>query len=59
MRWTDLSQGLLAAIIVEANAKASDSGANNSVKGYLTFLLFSVAGLACQFCRAFYVTDSY
>ncbi|KAJ3855614.1 glycosyltransferase family 2 protein [Lentinula lateritia] len=45
LAWT-LSNGLLAAIIVEANAKASDSGANNSVKGYLTFLLFSVAGLA-------------
>jgi len=45
LAWT-LSNGLLAAIVVEANANAATEGANKSVKGYLTFLLFSVAGLA-------------
>jgi chitin synthase len=45
LAWT-LSNGLLAAIIVEANDSAATVGANKSVKGYLTFLLFSVAGLA-------------
>lgn len=36
---------------MEANANAATEGANKSVKGYLTFLLFSVAGLACQSFR--------
>ncbi|THU77602.1 glycosyltransferase family 2 protein [Dendrothele bispora CBS 962.96] len=45
LAWT-LSNGLLAAAIVSANDKAKESGANNSVKGYMAFLLFSVAGLA-------------
>ncbi|EEB87911.1 hypothetical protein MPER_14531, partial [Moniliophthora perniciosa FA553] len=34
------------AVIVQANGKAEDQGAQNSVKGYMAFLLFSVAGLA-------------
>ncbi|KAK7455190.1 Chitin synthase 4 [Stygiomarasmius scandens] len=45
LAWT-LSNGLLAAAVVSANAKAQESGANKSVQGYMTFLLYSVAGLA-------------
>ncbi|KAK0183781.1 glycosyltransferase family 2 protein [Armillaria mellea] len=45
LAWT-LSNALLGAAIVTANNKASDSGAANSVKGYMSFLLFSVAALA-------------
>ncbi|KAF9269343.1 glycosyltransferase family 2 protein [Marasmius fiardii PR-910] len=44
LAWT-LSNALLGAVIVQANGKP-DQGAQNSVKGYMTFLLFSVAGLA-------------
>ncbi|ESK82202.1 chitin synthase [Moniliophthora roreri MCA 2997] len=45
LAWT-LSNALLAAVIVQANGKAEDQGAQNSVKGYMAFLLFSVAALA-------------
>jgi chitin synthase len=45
LAWT-LSNALLAAIIVTANGKASDVGAQRSVNGYMAFLLYSVAGLA-------------
>ncbi|THH31616.1 hypothetical protein EUX98_g2593 [Antrodiella citrinella] len=45
LAWT-LSNGLLAAIIVSATGKASDKGADNTVNGYMAFILFSVAGLA-------------
>ncbi|KIY66737.1 glycosyltransferase family 2 protein [Cylindrobasidium torrendii FP15055 ss-10] len=45
LAWT-LSNALLGAAIVSANGKAEDQGAENSVKGYMAFLLFSVAGLA-------------
>lgn len=45
LAWT-LSNGLLAAAVVSATSKAQDSGAAASVKGYMTFLLYSVAGLA-------------
>ncbi|KAJ8092782.1 Chitin synthase, class 8 [Marasmius tenuissimus] len=45
LAWT-LSNALLGAVIVQANGKAEDQGAQNSVKGYMSFLLFSVAGLA-------------
>lgn len=31
-----------------ATGKASDRGANKTVNGYMAFLLFSVAGLACE-----------
>jgi len=41
-----LSNGLLAAAIVSTNSKASSSGANNAVNGYMAFLLYSVAILA-------------
>ena len=47
LAWT-LSNALLGAAIVQANGKAEDQGAQNSVKGYMAFLLFSVAGLACE-----------
>ena len=33
------------------NAKASTGGANNAVNGYMAFLLYSVAILACEFLR--------
>jgi len=52
LAWT-LSNGLLAAAVVFANAKAGESGANKSVQGYMTFLLYSVAGLACEFFSCF------
>ncbi|KAF5366053.1 hypothetical protein D9758_006603 [Tetrapyrgos nigripes] len=45
LAWT-LSNGLLAAAVVSATSKAQDSSAGNAVKGYMTFLLYSVAGLA-------------
>ena len=48
LAWT-LSNALLAAIIITATGKTQDQGAQNSVKGYMAFLLFSVAGLACAY----------
>ncbi|KAL0960546.1 hypothetical protein HGRIS_005585 [Hohenbuehelia grisea] len=45
LAWT-LTNALLGAAIVTANGKASDQGAQKSVRGYMAFLLFSVAGLA-------------
>lgn len=42
LAWT-LSNGLLAAVIVTATAKAN---AHSAVSGYMAFVLFSVAGLA-------------
>jgi len=41
-----LTNGLLGAAITSTNSKASLGGANNAVKGYMSFLLASVAGLA-------------
>jgi len=31
------------------NARGSTGGANKAVNGYMSFLLYSVAGLACEF----------
>jgi len=46
-----LSNGLLAAIVVEATGSASSKGASSTVNGYMAFVLFSVAGLAfIRFC---------
>lgn len=45
LAWT-LSNALLGAVIVSTAAKASNSGANAAVNGYMAFILFSVAGLA-------------
>jgi len=42
-----LTNSLLAATITTTNAKASTAGANAAVAGYMTFLLYSVALLAC------------
>ncbi|OBZ71085.1 Chitin synthase 4 [Grifola frondosa] len=47
LSWT-LSNALLAAVIVTATGKASEKGAHNTVNGYMAFILFSVAGLACE-----------
>jgi len=41
-----LTNALLGAAITSTNDKASDAGANKAVAGYMTFLLYSVAGLA-------------
>lgn len=35
-----------------ATGKASEKGAHNTVNGYMAFILFSVAGLACE-CSLF------
>jgi chitin synthase len=45
LAWT-LSNGLLAAAVVTATEKNTVS-ANNAVSGYMAFVLYSVAGLAC------------
>jgi len=45
MVWV-LSNALLAAIVVEATPKAGSGGASTAVNGYMSFILFSVAGLA-------------
>ncbi|KAJ7599620.1 glycosyltransferase family 2 protein [Mycena floridula] len=45
LAWT-LSNGILGAVVVNATEKAAGSSAANAVKGYMAFLLFSVAGLA-------------
>jgi chitin synthase len=47
LAWT-LSNALLGAAVVSATSKAQDSSASSAVKGYMTFLLYSVAGLACE-----------
>jgi len=48
--WT-LSNALLVAIILSATGSANQKGANNTVNGYMSFVLFSVAGLAfVRFC---------
>ncbi|KAF8516437.1 glycosyltransferase family 2 protein [Hysterangium stoloniferum] len=50
LAWT-LSNALLAAAILSATGDASTRGANNTVNGYMSFVLFSVAGLAfIRFC---------
>lgn len=50
LAWT-LSNALLAAVILSATGDAGDKGANNTVNGYMSFVLFSVAGLAfTRFC---------
>ena len=43
-----LTNALLAAAITTTNDKASTSGADKAVDGYMAFLLASVAGLACE-----------
>jgi chitin synthase len=54
LAWT-LSNGALAAIVVAATERGAGSDqksaaqANAMVKGYMAFLLFSVAGLACTY----------
>jgi len=45
LAWT-LSNGLLAAIVVEGTGTAATKGAAATVNGYMAFVLFSVAGLA-------------
>jgi len=45
-----LTNALLGAAITSTNEKATDAGANKAVSGYMTFLLYSVAGLACELC---------
>ncbi|GJJ15340.1 hypothetical protein Clacol_009616, partial [Clathrus columnatus] len=45
LAWT-LSNALLAAIVLSATGSAQNRGANNTVNGYMTFILYSVAGLA-------------
>lgn len=45
--WT-LSNGALGAAIVSTASKAGDSGAQAAVNGYMAFILFSVALLACE-----------
>lgn len=47
LAWT-LSNALLAALIVTATGKAANEGAKQTVNGYMAFVLFSVAGLACE-----------
>jgi len=50
LAWT-LSNALLAAAILSATGNAATRGANNTVNGYMSFILFSVAGLAfIRFC---------
>ncbi|KAH9919163.1 glycosyltransferase family 2 protein [Epithele typhae] len=44
--WWTLSNALLAAIVVTASDKATDSNAEKMVSGYMAFILFSVAFLA-------------
>jgi hypothetical protein len=44
LAWT-LSNALLAAVITATNDLSS---ANKAVNGYMAFLLYSVAGLACE-----------
>jgi hypothetical protein len=44
-----LSNCLLAATITTTNANAATKGASAAVSGYMTFLLYSVALLACMF----------
>lgn len=51
LAWT-LSNALLAAIITQTN---DASTANKAVNGYMAFLLFSVAGLACEYRFAFVI----
>jgi len=41
-----LSNALLGAIVVEATGSATSNGASSTVNGYMSFVLFSVAGLA-------------
>jgi chitin synthase len=50
LAWT-LSNGLLAAIIAGLSEKSNDGvkSAQNAVNGYMGFILFSVAGLACAY----------
>ena len=43
-----LTNSLLAASITSTNASGAGAGANAAVSGYMTFLLYSVALLACE-----------
>jgi chitin synthase len=47
LAWT-LSNALLGAAIVTATGKAATKGSAATVNGYMAFILFSVAGLACK-----------
>ncbi|KIJ45918.1 glycosyltransferase family 2 protein [Sphaerobolus stellatus SS14] len=50
LAWT-LSNALLAAIVLSATGNAATESANTTVNGYMSFILFSVAGLAfVRFC---------
>jgi len=49
-----LTNALLGAAITSTNDKATDAGANKAVSGYMTFLLYSVAGLACELFFSIY-----
>lgn len=48
-----LTNCLLAATITSTNAKASTAGASAAVSGYMAFLLYSVAFLACMSFSSF------
>jgi chitin synthase len=48
LAWT-LSNGALAATVVTLTEKGT-TNANAMVAGYMGFVLYSVAGLACTFC---------
>jgi chitin synthase len=50
LAWT-LSNALLAAVITATN---DNSTASSAVNGYMVFLLFSVAGLACEYRVSFF-----
>ncbi|KAG8831557.1 hypothetical protein FRC17_002971, partial [Serendipita sp. 399] len=52
LTWT-LTNGLLGAVVVSTAAKADDKGSQNAVKGYMGFVLFSVAILACFVIKQF------
>ncbi|KIM52757.1 glycosyltransferase family 2 protein [Scleroderma citrinum Foug A] len=47
--WT-LSNGLLAAVVVAATPAPNSGQVSKSVNGYMSFILYSVAGLACASC---------
>lgn len=52
-----LTNSLLAASITGTNASATSSGANAAVAGYMAFLLYSVALLACESLSLFSFAD--
>ena len=50
--WRD-KQGLLAAAVSSATSPSASQSASNAVGGYMSFILFSVAGLAGEFPLSF------